>query len=362
MQYKALLQGCYEAAVRVRVIVSLSHEGPSVTSGRQHAETPCRGDANIGIRFLMSAVRASLLFFALICGCLLPGMAQAQTCTHTFSTLAFPTTMDVLPGTAIDTASSVATNCTGITGTTRVLVCYSLNNGTYPLSGGLRQMGSGANRLRFNAYTTAAYSTVWNATNQIQVALRSTVPSATTFYYGRVAAAQQTAIPGVYSTTMTVTIRMRTYTGTTIPACPTGASTTATFNVTGTVVSSCIATATNLTFPSTSFFTANIDASSAVNVTCTNTTPYNVRLNGGTTGAANPALRKMTLGLNQITYGLYRDVARTLGWGSTDGTNTAPGTGTASAISHTVYGRIPPQASQPAGTYTDTIVVTVSFL
>ena len=57
----------------------------------------------------------------------------------------------------------------------------------------------------------------------------------------------------------------------------------------------------------------------------------------------------------------YRDLARTLPWGSTIGTNTVAGTGTGSAQAYTAYGHVPAQATPSAQTYTDTIVVTVTY-
>ena len=197
----------------------------------------------------------------------------------------------------------------------------------------------------------------------ISVVLTRLAPSATIPYYGRVNAAQPAVVPAAYSTTISVVLaRTAFFTGATPPCTAATITTTRTITSTGTVVSSCLtATASNMTFPGTSFFTANIDTTGTVNVTCTNTSPYHVRLDGGNAAATDPTLRKMTLGANQITYGLYRDAARSLPWGSTDSTNTLDGTGTAASVAHTVYGRIPPQASKPLGTYTDTIVVTISF-
>ena len=297
---------------------------------------------------------------------MLPAGAWAQVnCTATINPLTFPANMDVLPGAAFDTASSILTTCTGLTGTNRARVCYQLDNGTYPASGGARQMGSGANRLRFQVYRNATYTGVWNttATGTIGVSVTRTAPSSTRAYYGRVLASQQTAIPASYSTSLTVSAGYVVYTGT-APACSTVPMTMSfVLNVSGTVVSSCNATAGALTFPTASLFTANVDGTSTVNVTCTNSTPYHVRLDGGLSGATtNPAARLMTLGAGQVTYGLYRDIGRSQGWGSTDGVDTSPGTGSAVATGHTVYGRIPPQTTPAPGTYTDTVVVTVSFL
>jgi spore coat protein U-like protein len=62
-----------------------------------------------------------------------------------------------------------------------------------------------------------------------------------------------------------------------------------------------------------------------------------------------------------VTYGLYRDAARSLAWGATTGVNTASGTGTGTTQTLTVYGRVAPQTTPKAGTYTDTIVATVTY-
>jgi spore coat protein U-like protein len=62
-----------------------------------------------------------------------------------------------------------------------------------------------------------------------------------------------------------------------------------------------------------------------------------------------------------ITYGLYRDVARALAWGSTIGTNTTSGTGTGLTQTQTVYGRVPTQTTPKPGAYSDSVVVTVGY-
>jgi spore coat protein U-like protein len=62
-----------------------------------------------------------------------------------------------------------------------------------------------------------------------------------------------------------------------------------------------------------------------------------------------------------VIYGLYRDSARSLPWGSTVGTNTASATGTGLSQGETVYGRIAPQTTPKPSAYSDTIIVTVAY-
>ena len=68
----------------------------------------------------------------------------------------------------------------------------------------------------------------------------------------------------------------------------------------------------------------------------------------------------MASGANRITYGLFRNSARTQGWFNTAGTTQA-GTGTGSAQTLPVYGRVGAQTTPPPGTYSDTVTVTVTY-
>ena len=76
----------------------------------------------------------------------------------------------------------------------------------------------------------------------------------------------------------------------------------------------------------------------------------------------NPELRQMTRASSALTYALYRDGSRApaTAWGNTSGSDTLSNTGTGAAQIHPVYGRIPVQSIPPPGTYTDTVVVTVT--
>ena len=63
-----------------------------------------------------------------------------------------------------------------------------------------------------------------------------------------------------------------------------------------------------------------------------------------------------------VTYGLYKDNARSQVWGdaATPG-STVAGTGSGAVQNLTVYGRVPAQTTPSAGLYTDTVVVTVTY-
>lgn len=65
-------------------------------------------------------------------------------------------------------------------------------------------------------------------------------------------------------------------------------------------------------------------------------------------------------GTQTVGYNLYTSSAYTTAWGDgTGGSSTVAGTGLAQST--TVFGRVPAQTTPQAGTYTDTIIVTVTY-
>jgi spore coat protein U-like protein len=64
---------------------------------------------------------------------------------------------------------------------------------------------------------------------------------------------------------------------------------------------------------------------------------------------------------NKLFYALYSDVTRAINWGDTGGTGLITGTGSGSAQSIPVYGRMVTGQLSPPGTYADTITATVTF-
>ena len=140
------------------------------------------------------------------------------------------------------------------------------------------------------------------------------------------------------------------------------ATATGSFNVQVTIAATCVVTsATNLNFGTQGVLAANIDQTSAINVTCTNTTPYNIGLDKGLNGGSVTTRQMKSAGPALINYSLFSDAGRTVNWGNTVGTDTVAATGNGSAQPFTVYGRIPPQTSPVPAVYTDTITITVTY-
>jgi spore coat protein U-like protein len=100
----------------------------------------------------------------------------------------------------VDADGALALNCTNNGNNVRV----RLGQGLYPAAGStdsnpLRQMGSGANRLRYDLYFDAARTDVWGNNNPGR---RPTTPYPTIMpVYGRIPGAQAPP-PGAYSDTV----------------------------------------------------------------------------------------------------------------------------------------------------------------
>jgi spore coat protein U-like protein len=114
-------------------------------------------------------------------------------------------------------------------------------------------------------------------------------------------------------------------------------------------------------FGSSGVLQAALPATGTIGVTCTNSAPYTISLDGGNAAASDPALRKMTRLSEEITYGLYQNAGYTQPWGDSLGVNTMSNVGTGLTQNFTVYGRVPAQQTPSPGTYTDTVVVTLNY-
>lgn len=147
----------------------------------------------------------------------------------------------------------------------------------------------------------------------------------------------------------------------------TAATTTTTFQVTATVLATCSVSAAALNFGSYTPGAGALTANTALNVRCTNNTPFTVALNVGSTTGGSMAQRLMADGANTLQYNLFTTVANTTVFGDGTGgsaTQTGTGTGLGSAVALTVYGQLPDTATNQdaaPGSYSDTITATVTY-
>lgn len=289
---------------------------------------------------------------------------DAQTCTVSMTNVAFGT-VNVLPGTAVDTTATVTVSCSG--GGQTVRACVNIGCGSACDSTSRQMSGPTSHTARYDLYSDSARTTRWGSwqTGYDTAGVQLSVPkngSTNQTVYGRFLASQQTDVSGSYTATLSGQPFI-TYVGSSGAAnCPTGTLTASgSASVTATVSSNCTIGATAISFGSQGILSSNTDAQGTLSIQCTSGLPYAVSLDGGLSGATNPTQRKMTFSTSSVTYGLYQDSARSTAWGSTAGVNTASGTGTGLAQSLTVYGRVPPQATPKAGTYNDTVVATVTY-
>ena len=136
------------------------------------------------------------------------------------------------------------------------------------------------------------------------------------------------------------------------------------FDVTMKIIANCTIAANPLDFGQTQgVLAAATNANTTINVTCTNTTPYNLGLNAGTGTGSSGTTRTMNgTGGNTgtVQFNLFQTAGATL-WGNSQGSNTVGGTGTGSTVVHTVYGQVPAQATPAPDTYKSTITATVYF-
>jgi spore coat protein U-like protein len=144
---------------------------------------------------------------------------------------------------------------------------------------------------------------------------------------------------------------------------------TSNLSVTASVTANCTISTSPVAFGAYDPVSANasspLTGSGAVNVTCTSGAATKVTLGQGSnadTGSTDAApVRRLNDGsTNYLSYQLYTDNGYSTVWGNTAGTGVAhTGTGTQTAI--TVYGSVAAGQNVPSGSYSDTVVATVTF-
>jgi len=125
----------------------------------------------------------------------------------------------------------------------------------------------------------------------------------------------------------------------------------------------CSISTTSVSFGSYDVFNSTpTDTTGTVSITCTGNANVTITLSKGASSTFNP--RTLNGGADTLNYNLYRDAARTTIWGDGTGstaTYTQVGVPNNTTQNLTIYARIPAAQDVRAGTYTDSVTVTVDF-
>lgn len=322
---------------------------------------------------LCAALLACSLFWA--------DHAVAQSCSVSPASGSFGT-IDVLPGTSIDSISTFSVNCAGTANRT-VRLCLELGRGSSAGGpSGERALTTGANFLDFEFYSDTARTQLWGSWGSGIIAygtggvafdlpLGATGSANHVFsVYARILAGQANKQPATYN--WAGLSPGLTYGYLSAASCPTGGLTT---NSGGsawvaTIPNNCKISVTAMDFGSSpSTIPANLDSSATISAQCTNTTPFSIGLDTGTNVAGTQRRMRQGATSNYLAYGLFTDVARSNAWRTSSSTTTctsgagtcALGTGSGSNQSVAIYGRVPPQTAAASGLFADTVVVTITF-
>lgn len=121
---------------------------------------------------------------------------------------------------------------------------------------------------------------------------------------------------------------------------------------------SCSASTVGVNFVTYDPFDPNpLDSVGNINVSCDSTASFTISLSPG---AGSYAARSMANGAHGMEYNLYSDPSRLMVWG--DGSsNSVTVSATVTAGDFAVYGRVPARQNLPVGTYSDSVVVTITY-
>lgn len=299
------------------------------------------------------------------------GPAAAQSCSATMNNINFGSqTVSSVYGST--TTATINEGCTAGFPTRGTLnICNRINYGSSSASVTNRYLRSSvsSNVIGYQLYADPGFSTVFTDTPGLITAIpysQASGGSTNVTVYAKIQSLPMGVPAGTYSDTYSVSSGSLARFGALAESdvCTNTAyiGVPLTFNVSVTLVASCVVTTSNVTFPTSGIIKNAIDATGSMYVTCTASTPYNVGLSAGIGAGATVAARKMTgPGGATLTYSLYRNSSRDIVWGTTIGSNTAYGYGNGSQQSYLIYGRVPVQITPAPGLYSDTVIVTVTY-
>ena len=306
----------------------------------------------------------------------LPDRASAQgTCSATSTDIIFGN-VDTLTANATLTTGTITVTCNvtlSVLGSRSLTV--RLGPGSGGTSGGTRLMRSPATQtsLGYQLFSDAARTQVFgglgsvggqgitlSGNNFLSVIGTTVIPIT---IYGRIPGNQSGVAPGAYASTFQppLDIRIDWQICNVLGALCSSGTIGAPFTVRAQVQPNCLVSATDLNFGNTGILSAAIDASSQIEVVCTTNSPYQIGLSGGLHATVALGRRMQGAPGNFVEYQLFRDASRTQSWGAAGSGLSQSGTGGGTGQVYPVFGRVPAQTTPPAGTYRDTVIVTVTY-
>jgi spore coat protein U-like protein len=293
-------------------------------------------------------------FMAMLCAIVgllaLSEPATAQSCSASNLQFAFGA-VDTLAGQPVDSFDQVVVDCDGLGPEVEtVTVCLVFG----VVAPAMTRQG-GSETLSFGAFTDSQRSVTWDNQTPIRLALPAANGTATgdATVYVRIPGGQSTAPAGVYDVLYASGASWIAATGD-LSCEGLSGGTSGTFDVSASaqIEHNCLIVANDLDFGSAGLITSPIDAATDLDVTCTPGTGYAITMGPG---LHNDGQRRMNSGSDYVVYELYKDFDRGQVWGSISGV----GDGTTDQIP--VYGRVPAPQSPAVGSYSDTVVVTISY-
>jgi spore coat protein U-like protein len=297
-------------------------------------------------------------------GTLLAPAAQAAECSLAPAQLAFGP-VDTLSATEGSAVASLTISCDQIAeGVEAVTVCAHLGAGTGGSDGAARLLG-GPGDMRYGLYRDVGHGEALGHQNapalgepaRFVLGVADGQASGALTVYGMVPGGQQTLPPGSYASLLSDLDAVFYFDEGEALDCSGEQSAQASLSVSAEVLANCLIQTGNLNFGVIGLLDRNVDAIGDVLVACTPETGYAVTIGDGLWGTGTAGQRRMRSDSNYLAYELYQDTGRVTPW-----TEASPlvGEGQGEEETYSVYGRIPPQ-NAAVGSYSDTVVVTITY-
>lgn len=288
--------------------------------------------------------------------------SAALSCAATVGNINFGQ-VSVRGGYNLRIVGNVRITCSGGTAGT-VKLCLFVGSGSGGAASGnspryLRR--TDGNTLNYTLNVGAADGPIWNNPSFSANLDSSGAGSLQTNMHATITSTGNDVKGGIYTSTFSGAGQVQLTYG--MSSCLENSSTPSAFSVEANIVPTCSLTVGNLNFGEISVaLSSPVYAQANINVSCSSSTPYTVTLGPGSgSGVTDPGARKMTNGPSTLAYGLYQNAGTSIPWGWTAGSNGYNGTGTGNTQLLTVYGRLNSGQTANVGTYTDSVVVTVTY-